>query len=119
MNNLSFSGLRLLTASQAEAIIEEVEQVLILSGFKLEKTLIEIMNPRDEGLYAWFTVNFLLDIFSQSMLESFVSLDLGGGSTQVQSTVTIQILDTRIQDLYEYRTSNVQYSNGRDRDTFR
>ena len=77
------SGLRLLPASQAEAIIDEVEKVLLYSGFKLEKTLVEIMNPRDEGLYAWFTVNFLLDIFSQSLMESYVSLDLGGGSTQI------------------------------------
>ena len=42
------------------------------------------MNPRDEGLYAWFTVNFLLDIFSSGSLDkSFVALDRGGGSTQV------------------------------------
>jgi len=41
------------------------------------------MNPRDEGLYAWFTVNFLLDNFSQNLFDSYVSLDLGGGSTQI------------------------------------
>ncbi len=55
------TGLRLLPASQAEAIIDEVEKVLLFSGFKLEKTLVEIMNPRDEGLFAWFTVNFLVN----------------------------------------------------------
>ena len=33
------------------------------SGFLPEKNLIEIMNPMEEGLYAWFTVNFLLDQF--------------------------------------------------------
>ena len=77
------SGLRLLPVEQAQAIIEEVEKVLIFSGFKQEKTLVEIMNPRDEGLYAWFTVNFLLDIFSNDLIDNFVSLDLGGGSTQI------------------------------------
>jgi ectonucleoside triphosphate diphosphohydrolase 5/6 len=51
----------LLPASQAEAIIDEVEKILLYSGFKLEKTLVEIMNPRDEGLFAWFTVNFLVN----------------------------------------------------------
>jgi Golgi nucleoside diphosphatase len=94
--------LRLLTSSQAEAIIEEVEQVLILSGFKLEKTLVEIMNPRDEGLYAWFTVNFLLDIFSESMIDSFVSLDLGGGSTQVQKKIQFIII-------VKYKAEGIQF----------
>jgi ectonucleoside triphosphate diphosphohydrolase 5/6 len=46
---------------------------------------VEIMNPRDEGLFGWFTVNFLLDNISDDLLDSFVSLDLGGGSTQVPS----------------------------------
>jgi Golgi nucleoside diphosphatase len=57
--------------------------VLVSSGFKVDESLVEIMNPRDEGLYAWFTVNFLLDNFSQNLFDSYVSLDLGGGSTQI------------------------------------
>ena len=83
MTAFLIGGLRLLPLIQAEAIISEVEQVLLFSGFKQEKTLVEIMNPRDEGLYGWFTVNFLLDEISDDLLNSFVSLDLGGGSTQI------------------------------------
>merc|ERR1719376_797653 len=48
------------------------------------------MNPLDEGLFGWFTVNFLLGQFENlgqagSSLQdsSHVSLDLGGGSTQI------------------------------------
>jgi ectonucleoside triphosphate diphosphohydrolase 5/6 len=61
-----------------------LETALKTSGFKPETPLVEIMNPRDEGLYGWFTVNFLLDLLSPgSLKKSFASLDLGGGSTQI------------------------------------
>ena len=88
------------------------------SGFLPEENLIEIMNPMEEGLYGWFTVNFLLSQFENiekvsidhdqmsnmefknlvyyefflisytlncflKLDQSFISLDLGGGSTQV------------------------------------
>ena len=42
-----------------------MEKVLRSSGFRPEDPLIEIMNPMEEGLFAWFTVNFLLDQFSK------------------------------------------------------
>lgn len=79
------AGLRLLPKSKSEAILAEVRAVLEDSGFKPEDNLIEIMNPLDEGLFGWFTVNFLLRQFEgENTLEaSHVSLDLGGGSTQI------------------------------------
>ena len=40
-------------------------KVLETSGFLPEDNLIEIMNPMEEGLYAWFTVNFLLGKFDK------------------------------------------------------
>ena len=40
-------------------------EVLETSGFLPEDNLIEIMNPMEEGLYAWFTVNFLLGKFDK------------------------------------------------------
>jgi hypothetical protein len=79
-----------------------VEKVLQFSGFKLEKTLVEIMNPRDEGLFAWFTVNFLLDVFDNDWSDSFVSLDLGGGSTQVRGQCYAH---------YFWRYSTIFYKN--------
>ncbi len=79
------AGLRLLPKSQSEAIIAEVKKVLETSGFKPEDNLIEIMNPMEEGLFAWFTVNYLLDDFTsgKSVGDSHACLDLGGGSTQI------------------------------------
>jgi len=81
------AGLRLLPKEKSEAIIAEVRDVLLNSGFKPEPNLIEIMNPLDEGMFGWFTVNFLLDQFENvkggDLSGSHVSLDLGGGSTQI------------------------------------
>lgn len=78
------AGLRMLPKEKSEAILTEVRQVLEQSGFKPEDNLIEIMNPLDEGLFGWFTVNFLLRQFESKDLDaSHVSLDLGGGSTQI------------------------------------
>ncbi len=78
------AGLRLLPEEQSAAIIQEVKKVLEQSGFQgSQEKLIEIMNPMEEGLFAWFTVNYLLDAFSKSLWSSAVSLDLGGGSTQI------------------------------------
>ena len=75
------------------------------SGFKPESPLVEIMNPRDEGLFAWFTVNFLLDVFSTgSLASSFAALDLGGGSTQITfapTTIPVPGLETRKDFMYE------------------
>ena len=80
------AGLRLLPKDQSEAIIAQVRTVLEKSGFKPDKNnLIEIMNPMEEGLYAWFTVNYLLGSFApnKEVWTSAASLDLGGGSTQI------------------------------------
>ena len=74
------AGLRLLPKDQSEAIIKEVEKVLQSSGFKPDsKNLIEIMNPMEEGLFAWFTVNYLLGAFDpkKQVGNSAACLDLG------------------------------------------
>ena len=79
------AGLRLLPKDKSDAILSEVRNVLERSGFKSEPNLIEIMNPMEEGLFGWFTVNFLLGLFEnvRELSGSFASLDLGGGSTQI------------------------------------
>lgn len=42
------------------------------------------MDGTDEGIFSWFTVNFLLERFNTHNPGSTVAaLDLGGGSTQV------------------------------------
>jgi len=78
------AGLRLLPDKQAQAILDEVEAKLRSSGFSPAEKLIEVMDSTDEGIFGWFTVNFLSDrLNSGPMNETYISLDLGGGSTQI------------------------------------
>ncbi|XP_051157766.1 ectonucleoside triphosphate diphosphohydrolase 5 isoform X1 [Leptopilina boulardi] len=78
------AGLRLLPGHKANDILEVTRNFLKTSGFHLNDKSISIMEGVDEGIFSWFTVNFLLDRFNQHSSRSTVAaLDLGGGSTQV------------------------------------
>lgn len=47
---------------------------------------VEIMDGKEEGVYAWITVNYLLNRIGNSEGESRETaavMDLGGGSTQI------------------------------------
>ena len=60
--------------------------------YLVENDAVSMLDERDEGLFAWYTVNFLLDKL-HNISESIAILDLGGGSTQVTfSTNDIQTL---------------------------
>jgi len=65
------AGLRLLPKEEGDAILEVARAALEKSGFLPEENLVEIMNPLKEGLYGWFTVNFLLGQFNdiQKVIE--------------------------------------------------
>lgn len=45
------------------------------------------MDGTDEGLFSWFTVNFLTGRLSGNKQNTLAALDLGGGSTQVTYTL--------------------------------
>jgi len=78
------AGLRLLPKDDQEELIGEVVNVLGSSGFKVVdgEGGVEIMSELNEGVFGWFMVNFLLDKLNH-LEESYVALDLGGGSTQI------------------------------------
>ncbi|KAL1922352.1 uncharacterized protein VTP21DRAFT_9891 [Calcarisporiella thermophila] len=80
------AGLRLLGENQSKNILKAVRN-------RLEKNYpfpihggpsgVEIMDGRDEGVYAWTTVNYLLgNLHSKNSLTAGV-FDLGGASTQI------------------------------------
>ncbi|KAI8042492.1 hypothetical protein M5D96_003805 [Drosophila gunungcola] len=73
------AGLRLLPASKAENILNASE-------FSVDMDAVEIMDGTDEGIFSWFTVNFLLGRLSKT--NQAAALDLGGGSTQVTFSPT-------------------------------
>jgi guanosine-diphosphatase len=85
------AGLRLLGQSKSDDILKAVRHHLetqypfpIVGG----EDGVAIMDGRDEGVYAWITVNFLLGNFDSTQSSSgkhhtAAVLDLGGGSTQI------------------------------------
>ncbi len=75
------AGLRLLPPDRAKVILEAVSEALNQSGLAPQGE-IEILDPEKEGILAWFTVNFLTGRLGNE-LDSYVTLDLGGGSTQI------------------------------------
>ncbi|XP_036321845.1 ectonucleoside triphosphate diphosphohydrolase 5 isoform X1 [Rhagoletis pomonella] len=75
------AGLRLLPQNKAENLLNAVREVFAKSEFSIEPDAVEIMDGTDEGIFSWFTVNFLLGRLSKT--NQAAALDLGGGSTQV------------------------------------
>jgi len=74
------AGLRLLPADQSEALIDAIKKTLHTSVF-IDRG-VDILSELDEGVFGWVTVNYLLHKLTTAA-ESYVALDLGGGSTQV------------------------------------
>ncbi|KAH8412297.1 hypothetical protein KR009_001094, partial [Drosophila setifemur] len=80
------AGLRLLPTSKAENILNAVRELFAKSEFSVDMDAVEIMEGTDEGIFSWFTVNFLLGRLSKT--NQAAALDLGGGSTQVTFSPT-------------------------------
>ncbi|KAJ6649867.1 Nucleoside diphosphate phosphatase ENTPD5 [Pseudolycoriella hygida] len=75
------AGLRLLDQNKADNLLNSVRELFEHSGFLVDENGVEIMDGTDEGIFSWFTVNFLLGRLSSG--STVAALDLGGGSTQV------------------------------------
>lgn len=93
------AGLRLLPGHKANDILETTRNYLKTCGFHVTDKSVSIMEGVDEGIFSWFTVNFLLDRFhSHSSRSTVAALDLGGGSTQV----TFAPDEENIKELNDY-----------------
>ncbi|XP_066282844.1 ectonucleoside triphosphate diphosphohydrolase 5-like [Branchiostoma lanceolatum] len=78
------AGLRMLPEDKAQALLDKVQRVFESSPFLVRKDSVVVMNGLDEGLFAWFTVNFLIGALgSKENASTQGALDLGGGSTQI------------------------------------
>lgn len=62
------AGLRLLLPAEAENLLNEVRDVFLRSGFSVKDDAVEIMDGIDEGIYSWFTINFLLGKISVNIV---------------------------------------------------
>ncbi|XP_076316787.1 LOW QUALITY PROTEIN: ectonucleoside triphosphate diphosphohydrolase 5-like [Tachypleus tridentatus] len=76
------AGLRFLPTHTADAILDEVDKKIKSYPFDASNGSVSIMNGDDEGIFAWYTVNFLLGHLSSGS-HTVATLDLGGGSTQI------------------------------------
>ncbi|PIK50990.1 putative ectonucleoside triphosphate diphosphohydrolase 5 isoform X1 [Apostichopus japonicus] len=79
------AGLRLLPEEEADALLEAVYQLFCDSPLHVEvkEKSITILEGNMEGIYIWFTLNFLLGVLGSSDKSTVGALDLGGGSTQI------------------------------------
>ncbi|KAJ1659275.1 Guanosine-diphosphatase [Dispira simplex] len=80
------AGLRLQGEKESQAILQAVREHLESKyNFPIiKKEGVAIMDGTDEGVYAWVTVNYLLDLVGNKQKDPTAAvLDLGGGSTQI------------------------------------
>ncbi|ORY29970.1 nucleoside phosphatase family-domain-containing protein [Naematelia encephala] len=81
------AGLRLLGQQESQAILDEVRNRLetnwefVVGG----ERAVEIMDGKDEGVYAWITANYLLNKIGEGAedTDTLAVMDLGGASTQI------------------------------------
>lgn len=77
------AGLRLLGKEQSDAILFSV-RTRLEQKYPFPIADVEIMDGKDEGVYAWITVNYLLGKLKPSQRgKSAATFDLGGASTQI------------------------------------
>jgi len=76
------AGLRLLSNETAQRLLDEVSELFQSYPFQMADNSVSILEGADEGLFCWFTINFLHGIIGNSSPTLGV-LDLGGGSTQI------------------------------------
>ena len=88
------AGLRLLGEEKSNAILNEVEKRLkAMYPFTVVKDKgVVVMDGKDEGVFAWITVNYLLKSIGVNSRQSTAAImDLGGGSTQIVFEPTPEI----------------------------
>lgn len=81
---MATAGLRMVGETAKDAILQSVCGTLSASGFLFKCEWSSVLDGRDEGLYGWVTVNYLLDaLYPPAPPEPVGIIDLGGGSVQI------------------------------------
>mmetsp|Transcript_4525 Transcript_4525/g.7673 ORF Transcript_4525/g.7673 Transcript_4525/m.7673 type:complete len:453 (+) Transcript_4525:180-1538(+) len=86
------AGLRLLSGDKANKILEAVTAALKKLPFKMEEDAVSIMDGKDEGAFAWLTLNYLLGKLGGGPEATTAAIDLGGGSVQEAFALTPESL---------------------------
>ena len=82
---MATAGLRMVGEAAKDAILQSVCAELSTSGFLFRCEWATLLDGREEGLFGWVTVNYLLDaLYTQTPPKEPVGIiDLGGGSVQI------------------------------------
>jgi len=80
---MATAGLRMVGEGPKDAILASVCSYLSTTGFVFKCEWAGVLDGRDEGLYGWVTVNYLLDALYPGGAEPSGIIDLGGGSVQI------------------------------------
>ncbi|EOD28131.1 hypothetical protein EMIHUDRAFT_235054 [Emiliania huxleyi CCMP1516] len=80
---MATAGLRLVGEATKDAILASVCGYLGSTGFLFRCEWATLLDGRDEGLYGWVTVNYLLDALYPGGAQPAGTIDLGGGSVQI------------------------------------
>lgn len=86
---LATAGMRLLSIEQQKAIVDTLRDHLKSnSSFLFSPNNIQVITGKDEGIYSWISVNYLLGRFEHSVSpKSLVAINLGNGITTRPRTV--------------------------------
>ena len=82
---MATAGLRMVGEAAKDAILQSVCAELGASGFLFRCAWATLLDGREEGLFGWVTVNYLLDALYATTppREPVGIIDLGGGSVQI------------------------------------
>jgi hypothetical protein len=80
---MATAGLRMVGEAAKDAILASVCSYLSTTGFLFRCEWATLLAGRDEGLYGWVTVNYLVDALYPGGQEAAGIIDLGGGSVQI------------------------------------
>ena len=80
---MATAGLRMVGESAKDAILASVCSYLSTTGYLFKCGWATLLDGRDEGLYGWVTVNYLLNGLYPGGAAPAGVIDLGGGSVQI------------------------------------
>ena len=80
---MATAGLRMVGETAKDAILSSVCSYLSTTGFVFKCAWAGVLDGRDEGLYGWVTLNYLVDALYPGGMEPSGIIDLGGGSVQI------------------------------------
>ncbi|XP_074602949.1 ectonucleoside triphosphate diphosphohydrolase 7-like isoform X3 [Brevipalpus obovatus] len=86
---LATAGMRLLSSASQEIILNNLrESVKSNSSFLFSSSNVEVITGKEEGIYSWISVNYLLNRYDHSLSsEHTVAINFGNGNTTRPQTV--------------------------------